>query len=167
MQSFIVPLLTIDVYTFLFSQIRKLKECFLSLDDDGSGSIGIEELQEPLIGLGFADKVEEVEEMVALVDEDGSGMIEFNEFLDIINSDNNEKTQAITKFFKDLTSGKYGNQDISFALFVQQMRRKHLLDAIKSEEPDAKQTGRRIMRNVETLIEREKQAAMEKDSDDI
>ena len=105
--------------------------------------------------------------MVALVDEDGSGMIEFNEFLDIINSDNNEKTQAITKFFKDLTSGKYGNQDISFALFVQQMRRKHLLDAIKSEEPDAKQTGRRIMRNVETLIEREKQAAMEKDSDDI
>jgi len=66
-------------------------------------------LQEPLIGLGFADKVEEVEEMVALVDEDGSGMIEFNEFLDIINSDNNEKTQAITKFFKDLTSGKYGN----------------------------------------------------------
>jgi len=75
-------------------------------------------LQEPLIGLGFADKVEEVEEMVALVDEDGSGMIEFNEFLDIINSDSNEKTQAITKFFKDLTSGKYGNQDISFALFV-------------------------------------------------
>ena len=90
-------------------QIRKLKDCFGSLDDDGSGSIGIEELQEPLIGLGFADKVEEVEEMVALVDEDGSGMIEFNEFLDIINSDNNEKTQAITKFFKDLTSGKYGN----------------------------------------------------------
>jgi len=66
-------------------------------------------LQEPLIGLGFADKVQEVEEMVKLVDEDGSGMIEFNEFLDIINSDNNEKTQAITKFFKDLTSGKYGN----------------------------------------------------------
>jgi len=36
------------------------------------------------------------------------------------------------------------------------MRRKHLLDAIKSEDHDAKVTGRRIMRNVEELIEKEK-----------
>lgn len=27
----------------------------MALDDDGSGSIGIDELEEPLIGLGFAD----------------------------------------------------------------------------------------------------------------
>lgn len=104
--------------------------------------------------------------MVALVDEDGSGMIEFNEFLDIINSDSNVKTQAITKFFKDLTSGKYGNQDISFALFVQQMRRKHLLDAIKSDDNDARVTGRRIMKNVEELIEKEKLAALEAGEED-
>ena len=44
----------------LVRQIRKLKECFGSLDDDGSGAIGIEELEEPLIGLGFADTREEV-----------------------------------------------------------------------------------------------------------
>lgn len=44
----------------LFRQIRKLKECFGSLDGDGSGSIGIEELEEPLIGLGFADTRDEV-----------------------------------------------------------------------------------------------------------
>ena len=43
-----------------FSEIRKLKDCFSSLDDDGSGAIGTEELLEPLIGLGFADKIEEV-----------------------------------------------------------------------------------------------------------
>jgi Ca2+-binding EF-hand superfamily protein len=36
-------------------QIRKLRECFNSLDTDGSGAIGVEELEDPLIGLGFAE----------------------------------------------------------------------------------------------------------------
>jgi Ca2+-binding EF-hand superfamily protein len=54
------------------------------LDDDGSGSIGIDELEEPLIGLGFAANRDEVQEMIDLVDEDGSGQIEFNEFLLIL-----------------------------------------------------------------------------------
>ena len=58
---------------FSDDELKKLKECFMSLDDDGSGSIGIDELETPLIGLGFADTREEVEEMVADVDEDGSG----------------------------------------------------------------------------------------------
>jgi Ca2+-binding EF-hand superfamily protein len=40
---------------FICSQISKLRECFMSLDGDGSGSIGIEELEDPLIGLGFAE----------------------------------------------------------------------------------------------------------------
>ena len=31
-----------------------------SLDDDGSGSIGVEELEDPLIGMGFAESREEV-----------------------------------------------------------------------------------------------------------
>lgn len=90
----------------IIRQIRKLKECFSSLDGDGSGSIGTEELEEPLIGLGFADNREEVKQMIELVDQDGSGQIEFPEFLSIIkNSDGSEKTAKINKFFKDMTSG--------------------------------------------------------------
>jgi len=53
--------------------MRKLKECFISLDDDGSGSIGVEELEEPLIGLGFANNRADVEKMILEVDDDGSG----------------------------------------------------------------------------------------------
>ena len=45
-----------------------MKECFSSLDGDGSGSIGTEELEEPLIGLGFADNREEVKSMIDSVD---------------------------------------------------------------------------------------------------
>ena len=78
---------------FQDSEIAKLRACFGALDDDGSGSIGQEELEEPLIGLGIADTREEVKDIVDLVDEDGSGMIEFEEFLSIIkNSDGDEKS---------------------------------------------------------------------------
>jgi hypothetical protein len=42
------------VLHFTNDEIYKLKECFNALDDDGSGCIGIEELEDPLIGLGFA-----------------------------------------------------------------------------------------------------------------
>ena len=51
------------------------------MDDDGSGSIGIDEIKVPLIGLGLVDSIEEVEDLMRLVDEDGSGLIEFEEFL--------------------------------------------------------------------------------------
>jgi len=68
-----------------------LKECFKSLDDDDSGSIGIEELKRPLIGLGLVNSVQEVEELINIVDDDGSGELEFEEFLDIIlNKSNNQ-----------------------------------------------------------------------------
>lgn len=71
-------------HTLAFSDemLRKLKECFLALDDDGSGAIGIDELEEPLIGLGFANTRQEVDDLIKAVDDDGQ--IEFAEFLQII-----------------------------------------------------------------------------------
>jgi Ca2+-binding EF-hand superfamily protein len=42
------------------SELLKLKDCFNSLDQGGDGSIGLTEMQEPLIGLGFAQNVNEV-----------------------------------------------------------------------------------------------------------
>lgn len=101
------------------------------MDGDGSGAIGIEELEDPLIGLGFAENRDEVQEMIDLVDDDGSGMIEFGEFLGTIkkyignsilgiikNSDGNEKTAKINKFFKDLTGGELAKNDLGFNLLV-------------------------------------------------
>ena len=75
------------------SEMNKLKECFQSLDEDGSGAIGCEELYDPLIGLGFAKSTDEVQKMVMNVDDDGSGKIEFPEFLLIIKAkDGDEQT---------------------------------------------------------------------------
>ena len=88
--------------------------------------------------------------MIDLVDEDGSGKIEFGEFLSIIkNSDSNEKTAKINKFFKDLTTGNLTQGgDLSFYLLVQKMRREYLLDALMSVDKDKKDFGEKILKNV-------------------
>lgn len=61
-----------------------MKKYFHELDEDGSGSIGIEELEKPLISLGLCRSRQEVQKIMDLVDEDKSGQIEFNEFLNIL-----------------------------------------------------------------------------------
>ena len=92
-------LLSRGKYEFLnFSdqEIKKLKDCFNSLDGDRSGAIGVKELEDPLIGLGFAENREEVADLIKQVDDDGSGFIEFSEFLCIIK---NADTKSNLNFF--------------------------------------------------------------------
>lgn len=89
------------------------------MDDDGEGSIGVNEIQVPLIGLGLCDKIEEVEELVLAVDDDGSGEIEFPEFLDIVKGKSGgEKTKVITEFFQSLTNGKFDTKEIAFPNYI-------------------------------------------------
>ena len=89
--------------------------------------------------------------MVLVVDDDGSGMIEFLEFLQIIaGSDEDEKTQAITQFFKALSQGAFGEDPIMFTTFVSIMRRKYLIDAIKGTTPQKREEGLRIMNNIKS-----------------
>ena len=149
------------------SQIKKLKECFASLDDDGGGSIGVEEIQMPLIGLGLVDTIEDVEEMVLAVDEDGSGNIEFPEFLDIVkNKNGNEKTKVITEFFQALTNGQYSTKDIAFPNYVLELRRKHLKDAIMKEKNTPEQIkGAKIMRAVKLMLDAEKEAMLKEQAE--
>ena len=45
---------------FSDEQIKKLKLCFAQIDINNTGLIGIEELEEPLIGLGIVDSKEEI-----------------------------------------------------------------------------------------------------------
>ena len=75
----------------------------------------------------------------------------------IKNSGGDEKTRAITKFFKDLNAGVYGSREVSFNLFVLQLRRQHLMNAItEKDDQNKRQTGRRIMENIKLMLELEK-----------
>lgn len=136
-----------ELLDFQDFEIKSLKECFQSLDSDGSGAIGIEELEDPLIGLGLADTRQQVQDMIDIVDEDGSGQIEFDEFLSIIKNDSDESTSKINNFFKELASGHLGGGDLSFNMIVQNMRRKYMLNAITSTVESEKTFGMRILRN--------------------
>ena len=65
------------------------------------GSIGVDELTDPLISLGIAETVEEVQKIVDSVDDDQSGQIEFREFLQIIGGAQEDKGDTgIIDFFK-------------------------------------------------------------------
>ena len=45
---------------FTDNEINKLRNCFNQMDETQSGSIGLEDLEEPLIGLGLAETVAEI-----------------------------------------------------------------------------------------------------------
>ena len=128
----------------------KIRNYFDSLDVLNTGSIGIEELEEPLITLGIAKGRKEVKKIMDEIDEDGSGEIEFNEFLMILkgkttiygDQKQEESNSAITEFFKSMINGDIkevhdddpSNQSSSFKLILGQMRRHKLLDKIENKE---------------------------------
>lgn len=135
---------------FLDSELRKLKECFSHLDEKGTGSVGIDELENPLIGLGFAESRQEVQEMIDEVDEDKSGQIEFDEFLMIIknSSEQNPKNAKINKFFKDVSNGKIGSRDLNFGVVVNDIKRKHMLNHFMGKKKEERQQGEFIFKNM-------------------
>ena len=70
-----------------------LRKYFNSLDADGGGDIGVDELEEPLIALGLVDTREQVKKIVDTVDTDLTEKIEFEEFLSIVKGDASSKQE--------------------------------------------------------------------------
>ena len=62
---------------------EELEEIFLQFDDDGGGTIDVEELGMIMRSLGQVMSDEEVAGMFNEMDDDGSGGIDFDEFLDL------------------------------------------------------------------------------------
>lgn len=67
-------------------QIEEFKEAFALFDKDGDGTITSDELGVVMRSLGRNPTKEELDAMIAEVDEDGSGEIEFPEFLKLMAS---------------------------------------------------------------------------------
>ena len=78
----------------------------------------------------------------------------------IKNSDATSKNAKINKFFKDMSSGKLGGKDLNFSVFVNNIKRKYMMDNFLSNQEEEKQTGKRIFRNVSDLHEYQKSQGM-------
>jgi Ca2+-binding EF-hand superfamily protein len=97
--------------------------------------------------LGLAESTEKVEEIIKKVDEDGE--IEFQEFLKIIKSpDQDQNSQMITNFFKQMSTGQLGDKNLDFNVIVANIRRTHMVKAIIEKDTIEGQEGTRILNNV-------------------
>jgi len=135
----------------------KLKQFFKSLDEDGSGSIGTDELVDPLISLGIAQTREEVDKIVDSVDDDKSGQIEFKEFLQIIGGSSDDKGDtAIIDFFKDMISGRLAGGQISnklpFHLIISTVRRRKLINSMMGTNQKDRVEGEKVMSAYAKLV---------------
>ena len=70
------------------------------MDDDGSGEIDIQELENPLISMGIAESREDVIKIIESVTEEGEREINFTDFLSIINQSKNNEHSVLIEFFK-------------------------------------------------------------------
>ena len=132
-----------------------MRKYFLSLDNDGSGSIGAEELVEPLIALGLADSMDQVNKMVQDVDTDGSGEIEFPEFLALLKGGGSSEMAA---FFKNMMDGDLVefSKELPFNLVVGFYRRQRLLDAVIGDSPEQKNKGEKVLKAYSKFVEQKK-----------
>jgi centrin-2 len=120
---------------------------------DGSGAIGVTELEDPLLALGLTGDRAEVQKLMDLVDDDKTGEIEFNEFLLILRTlksygDGTEQ-RGVYEFFRAIIRGQAAEIDknVPFRLGFSMYRRKRILDAIMLPESVAKEKGKRVLDN--------------------
>ena len=121
---------------------KALIDVFDQLDEDGSKSIGVNELEDPLIALGLVQSREQVEQMVAEVNDKDN--IEFDAFLQIVKggkkkdkmkahmTDPNNDSDIMFNFFRKLANGELQSKErkLPFNLYFGAERRRKLLDAI-------------------------------------
>ena len=135
------------------NKYHKYYEEMTTINPDDQDGIGVDQLEEPFISFGLAYNREEINNLISSVDDDGSGRIEFSEFLRIIHNKSKLKTQGnkkITTFFKQLANDKLGGDSdlkhFSFKTIMDIIRRKNLLKAFLSSDPEEKKEGEKVLK---------------------
>ncbi|RLN90037.1 hypothetical protein BBJ28_00013801 [Nothophytophthora sp. Chile5] len=71
-----------------------MRRWFNSLDVDGSGEVGLAELEDPLVSVGLAHTREDVQQLIDDVGGDISGGVSFDAFLNLLSSDRVKRGRA-------------------------------------------------------------------------
>ncbi|KAE9355429.1 hypothetical protein PF008_g4064 [Phytophthora fragariae] len=65
-------------------QLALMRRWFESLDADGSGEVGLDELEDPLVSVGLACSRDDVQHLIEEVDLNGTGGVTFDAFLNLL-----------------------------------------------------------------------------------
>lgn len=122
----------ISVQDLRRDNVIQLREMFDHLDEDGSGTIEIDELKSAMASLGGQVDYSHVLEQFSCIDTDGSGSIDFDEFLAVMTSDMVD--QHFFQLSDEQEAQKYNMQFFSFATAY---RRKKLHEKIQDKATDA------------------------------
>eukprot|EP00831_Metopus_contortus_P003439 TRINITY_DN11268_c0_g1_i1.p2 TRINITY_DN11268_c0_g1~~TRINITY_DN11268_c0_g1_i1.p2 ORF type:complete len:208 (-),score=60.17 TRINITY_DN11268_c0_g1_i1:299-922(-) len=129
---------------FQDAELKKLREYFDYLDKDKGGSISAEELEEPLIALGFAENRDDIQRLINVIDKNGNGEIELDEFLAIIKTGRQDSGgPGLGVFFKGMINGDYSKGQMPIPLSISDYRRKMIIKSMIGESPEEKEKGKK------------------------
>ncbi|KAG9413258.1 hypothetical protein AC1031_016273 [Aphanomyces cochlioides] len=138
-----------------------MRRWFEFLDTDGSGEIGLNELEDPLVSVGLAKCRMDVRRLIQTVDDSDNGEVNFDEFLTMMHG----KTTAdnsVVKLFTDLQAGKLGDLTLPFPVLITAYRRRMLLNAHMGATDAERSQGHSVLTALE-LTRRE--AAIQEEED--
>lgn len=135
-----------DFIDFDSKQRTKIRQIFKQLDKDGSGTLCVDELYEPLLALGLVENKQQVLKMMNKVDTNRTGLIEFDEFIKILKQ-NSTQNDTLVNFFKDLSDEKIFDdmKDLPFNLFLLSKRRELMMQGYMGKNNTAREHGKKIM----------------------
>ncbi|GAX82317.1 hypothetical protein CEUSTIGMA_g9746.t1 [Chlamydomonas eustigma] len=110
-------------------QLKQLEECFHLMDQDGSGSIDVDELGAAFKLLGIQLTHHEIQEIVQEVDDEGTGELGIAEFLEIM-------TTTMHKLAEDESGTR--QPTVPFGLVATAYRRKRLLEGIMTSDKEVR-----------------------------
>ena len=157
---------------FRDDELQELRKYFNYLDKDKGGSISAEELEEPMIALGFAETREDVQMLINAIDKNGNGEIELDEFLTIIKSgkvcmacpltvQQGAGGPPIGQFFKKMINGEFSKGQMTIPLYISDYRRKMIIQSMfggaRTDKTKAKKIAQAFERQMTLKHARERE----------
>ncbi|RHZ00236.1 hypothetical protein DYB31_007112 [Aphanomyces astaci] len=156
-----------------------MRRWFEFLDTDGSGEIGLNELEDPLVSVGLAKCRLDVRQLIQTVDDSDNGEVNFDEFLSMMRGQTNvamkqprpplsapKSVVGTTKHFfsVDLQEGKLGDLTLPFPILITAYRRRMLLNAHMAPLECDRSQGRSVLTALEVT---RREAAIQDEEDEI
>eukprot|EP00112_Aurelia_sp_Birch-Aquarium-sp1_P013455 Seg2857.3 transcript_id=Seg2857.3/GoldUCD/mRNA.D3Y31 product=Calmodulin protein_id=Seg2857.3/GoldUCD/D3Y31 len=123
--------------------LEELNQIFGIFDQDNDGQIAASELRNIIGSLGQSTTEAEIMDMVDSIDSDGNGMIEFPEFLAMVNgklskSRQREQLQKIFKIFDTDESNEINAENLKrmFSIFGQDFKEKEIANMLAEADYD-------------------------------